>query len=100
MVAAASSVMEKRPLIKEGGKKVGKEVKDMLRGEKVARMEAGLEVAVVFLRTVRDLGAVEVILGGVGVSIKIIPVGEGVDLLTMEQISKMYVVIIAMNMVE
>ena len=100
-MAAASSVMEKRPLIKEGGKK-GKEVKDMLRGEWVARMEAGLEVAVVFffLRTVRDLGAVEVILGGVGVSIKIIPVGEGVDLLTMEQISKMYVVTVAMNMVE
>ena len=48
-MAAASSVMEKRPLIKEGGKKVGKEVKDMLRGEWVARMEAGLEVAVVFL---------------------------------------------------
>ena len=93
-------MMEKRPLIKEKGEKVGKEVKDMLRGERVARMEAGLEVAVVFLGTVRDLGAVEVILGGVGVSIKIIPVGEGVDLLTMEQISKMYVVIIAMNMVE
>ena len=96
---AASSVMEKRPLIKEGGKK-GKEVKDMLRGEWVARMEAGLEVAVVFLGTVRDLGAVEVILGVVGVSIRIIPVGEGVDLLTMEQISKMYVVTVAMNMVE
>ena len=100
-MAAASSVMEKRPMIKEGGGgKVGKEVKDMLRGERVARMEAGLEVAVVFLRTVRDLGAVEVILGGVGVSIKIIPVGEGVDLLTMEQISKMYVVTVAMNTVE
>ena len=97
---AASSVMEKRPLIKKKGEKVGKEVKDMLRGERVARMEAGLEVAVVFFGTVRDLGAVEVILGGVGVSIKIIPVGEGVDLLTMEQISKMYVVTIAMNMVE
>ena len=99
-MAAAYSVMEKRPLIKEGGKKVGKEVKDMLREERMARMEAGLEVAVVFLRTVRDLGAVEVILGGVGVSIKIIPVGEGVDLLTMEQISKMYVVTVAMNTVE
>ena len=36
----------------------------------------------------------------VGVPIEIIPVGEGADLLTMEQISKMNVVIIAMNMVE
>ena len=91
-MAAASSVMEKRPLIKEGGK----EVEDLLRGEWVG----GMEVEVVFVGALRDLGAVEVTLGGVGVPIKIIPVGEGVDLLTMEQISKMNVMIIAMNMVE
>ena len=96
VVAAASSVMEKRPLIKEGGK----EVEDLLRGEWVGGMEVGLEVEVVFVGVLRDLGAVEVTLGGVGVPIKIIPVGEGVDLLTMEQISKMNVMIIAMNMVE
>ena len=93
-MAAASSVMEKRPLIKEGGK----EVEDLLRGEWVGGMEVGLEVEVVFVGALRDLGAVEVTLGGVGVPIEIIPVG--VDLLTMEQISKMNVVIIAMNMVE
>ena len=96
VVAAASSVMEKRPLIKEGGK----EVEDLLRGEWVGGMEVGLEVEVVFVGVLRDLGAVEVTLGGVGVPIKIIPVGEGVDLLTLEQISKMNVMIIAMNMVE
>ena len=95
-MAAASSVMEKRPLIKEEGK----EVEDLLRGEWVGGMEVGLEVEVVFVGALRDLGAVEVTLGGVGVPIKIIPVGEGVDLLTMEQISKMNVMIIAMNMVE
>ena len=95
-MAAASSVMEKRPQIKEGGK----EVEDLLRGEWVGGMEVGLEVEVVFVGVLRDLGAVEVTLGGVGVPIKIIPVGEGVDLLTMEQISKMNVMIIAMNMVE
>ena len=95
-MAAASSVMEKRPLIKEGGK----EVEDLLRGEWVGGMEVGLEVEVVFVGALRDLGAVEVTLGGVGVPIEIIPVGEGVDLLTMEQISKMNVVIIVMNMVE
>lgn len=43
---------------------------------------------------------VEVTLGGVGVPIKIIPVGEGVDFLTMEQIRKMNIVVIAMNMVK
>ena len=69
-------------------------------GEWVGGMEVGLEVEVVFVGALRDLGAVEVTLGGVGVPIEIIPVGEGVDLLTMEQISKMNVVIIAMNMVE
>ena len=95
-MAAASTVMEKRPLIKEGGK----EVEDLLRGEWVGGMEVGLEVEVVFVGALRDPRAVEVTLGGVGVPIEIIPVGEGVDLLTMEQISKMNVVIIAMNMVE
>ena len=42
---AASSVMEKRPLIREGGK----EVEDMLREEWVGGMEVGLEVEVVFV---------------------------------------------------
>ena len=53
-----------------------------------------------FRGALRDLGAVEVALGGVGVPIKIIPVGEGVDFLTMEQIRKMNIVVIAMNMVK
>ena len=53
-----------------------------------------------FRGALRDLGAVEVTLGGVGVPIKIIPVGEGVDFLTMEQIRKMNIVVIAMNMVK
>ena len=44
-MAAASTVMEKRPLIKEGGK----EVEDLLRGEWVGGMEVGLEVEVVFV---------------------------------------------------
>ena len=45
-MAAASSVMEKRPLIREGG---GKEVEDMLREEWVGGKEVGLEVEVVFV---------------------------------------------------
>ena len=64
-MAAASSVMETRLLLKEGGK----EAMDMLRGEWVGSMEVGLKVAVVFVEALRDLGAVEVILGGVGVQI-------------------------------
>ena len=44
-MAAASSVMEKRPLIREGGK----EVEDMLREEWLGGKEVGLEVEVVFV---------------------------------------------------
>ena len=60
----------------------------------------GSEVVVVFVEATRELAAVEVTLEGMAELMKSFPVGEGEDLLTMEQIGKMNVVIIAMIMVE
>ena len=60
----------------------------------------GSEVGVDIVEPMSYLGEVEGILGEVEVRIKIFPVGEGEVLSTTEQISKMNVVIILLDMVE
>ena len=77
---------------------VGKEVSDIIKGERVDRFGVGLEVAVVFVHQGRDRAEVEVILGEVVGLMNIFPVGEGEVLLTMEQVSVMNVAIIALVM--
>ena len=77
---------------------VGKEVSDIIKGERVDRFGVGLEVAVVFVHQGRDRAEVEVILGEVVGLMNIFPVGEGEVLLTMEQVSLMNVAIIALVM--
>ena len=77
---------------------VGKEVSDIIKGERVEGIWVGLEVAVVFVHQGRDRAEVEVILGEVVGLMNIFPVGEGEVLLTMEQVSVMNVAIIALLM--
>ena len=77
---------------------VGKEVSDIIKGERVEGIGVGLEVAVVFVHQGRDRAEVEVILGEVVGLMNISPVGEGEVLLTMEQVSVMNVAIIALVM--
>ena len=76
----------------------GKEVSDIIKGERVEGIGVGLEVAVVFVQEGRDRAEVEVILGEVVGLMNIFPVGEGEVLLTMEQVSVMNVAIIALVM--
>ena len=76
----------------------GKEVSDIIKGERVDGIGVGLEVAVVFVHQRRDRAEVEVILGEVVGLMNIFPVGEGEVLLTMEQVSVMNVAIIALVM--
>ena len=76
----------------------GKEVSDIIKGERVEGIGVGLEVAVVFVHERRDRAEVEVILGEVVGLMNIFPVGEGEVLLTMEQVSLMNVAIIALVM--
>ena len=76
----------------------GKEVSDIIKGERVEGIGVGLEVAVVFVHQGRDRAEVEVILGEVVGLMNIFPVGEGEVLLTMEQVSLMNVAIIALVM--
>ena len=76
----------------------GKEVSDIIKGERVDGIGVGLEVAVVFVHQGRDRAEVEVILGEVVGLMNIFPVGEGEVLLTMEQVSLMNVAIIALVM--
>ena len=57
------------------------------------------EVAVAYINSTRDPAVVVVTLGEVAGLMMIFPVGEGEDLLTMEQINKMNVAIIALVMV-
>ena len=76
----------------------GKEVSDIIKGERVDGIGVGLEVAVVFVHQGRDRAEVEVILGEVVGLMNIFPVGEGEVLLTMEQVSVMNVAIIALVM--
>ena len=103
-MAAASTVMDKvlRAVLVE-------EVKDIFKEERVEMVRVGLEVAVAVVyatmrvqleATVEELEAVEVTLEEMVELKKSFPVGEGVDLLTMGQFSRMNVVLIAMNMVE
>ena len=94
---AASVIMDmmQRTLVEEGEK----EVQDIFRGERVESFLVGSEVAVVYIRSTRDQVVVVVTLGEVAGLMMIFPVGEGEDLLTMEQINKMNVAIIALVMV-
>ena len=94
-MAAAFTVMDKvlRPVLVE-------EVKDMFREDWVDMLGVGSEVVVVFVGATVELEEVEVTLGEMVQLMNSSPVGEEVDLLTMEQISKMNVVSISMSMVE
>ena len=94
---AASVIMDmmQRALVEEGEK----EVQDIFRGERVESVLVGSEVAVVYINSTRDQAVVVVTLGEVAGLMMIFPVGEGEDLLTMEQINKMNVAIIALVMV-
>ena len=94
---AASIIMDmmQRTLVEEGEK----EVQDIFRGERVESFLVGSEVAVVYINSTRDQAVVVVTLGEVAGLMMIFPVGEGEDLLTMEQINKMNVAIIALVMV-
>ena len=94
MAAAVSTVMDKvlRAVLAE-------KVKDIFKEERVEMVRVGLEVAVVYVGTV-ELEEVEVTLEETVELMKSFPVGEGEDLLTMGQISKMNVVLIGMDMVE
>ena len=95
VVVAASIVMDimQRAPVKEGEK----EVQDIFRGERVERFLVGSEVAVVYVFP-GDPAVVVVSLGEVAGLMRIFPVGEGEDLLTMEQINKMNVAMIALVM--
>ena len=104
--AAASTVMDKVL-----GAVLVEEVKDIFKEERVEMVRVGLEVAVVYVEvavvyvevTVEvtvELEAVEVTLEEMVELMNSFPVGEGVDLLTMGQISRMNVVLIGMDMVE
>ena len=86
-MAAAFTVMDKvlRPVLVE-------EVKDMFREDGVDMLGVGSEVVVVFVEATVELEEVEVTLGEMVQLMNSSPVGEEVDLLTMEQISKMNVV--------
>ena len=81
---AASSVMERLLVV---GDKEEEEVKDIFREERVARIRVDSEVAVVFVEPTTELVVVVVTLGEMEVGIKLFPVGEGEDLLTLGQIS-------------
>ena len=94
-MAAAFTVMDKvlRPVLVE-------EVKDMFKEDGVDMLGVGSEAVVVFVEATVELEEVEVTLGEMVQLMNSSPVGEEVDLLTMEQISKMNVVSISMSMVE
>ena len=94
-MAAAFTVMDKvlRPVLVE-------EVKDMFKEDGVDMLGVGSEVVVVFVEATVELEEVEVTLGEMVQLMNSSPAGEEVDLLTMEQISKMNVVSISMSMVE
>ena len=81
------------------------EVKDIFKEERVemVRVEmvrVGLEVAVVYVQVTVELEEVEVTLEEMVELMNRFLVEEGVDLLTMGQISRMNVVLIGMDMVE
>ena len=84
-----------------------KEAKDIFTEEWVDMPGVGLEVAVVYvevavvyMEVTVELEVVEVTLVEMVELMKSFPVGEGVDLSTMGQLSRMNVVLIALKMVE
>ena len=95
MAAAASTIMDKI----HSTLKI-KEVKDIFKEEWVEMLRVVSEEEVVYVEATMELEEVEVILEEMVELMNSFPVGEGVDLLTMGQISKIHVVLIAMNMVE
>ena len=76
------------------------EVKDIFKEERVEMVRVGLEVAVVYVKVTVELEAVEVTLEEMVELMNSFLVEEGVDLLTVGQISRMNVVSIGMDMVE
>ena len=76
------------------------EVKDIFKEERVEMVRVGLEVAVVYVEVTVELEAVEVTLEEMVELMNSFLVEEGVDLLTVGQISRMNVVLIGMDMVE
>ena len=76
------------------------EVKDIFKEERVEMLRAGLEVVVVYVEVTVELEAVEVTLEEMVELMNSFLVEEGVDLLTVGQISRMNVVLIGMDMVE
>ena len=76
------------------------EVKDIFKEERVEMVRVGLEVAVVYVEVTVELEAVEVTLEEMVELMNSFLVEEGVDLLTMGQISRMNVVLTGMDMVE
>ena len=76
------------------------EVKDIFKEERVEMVRVGLEVAVVYVEVTVELEAVEVTLEEMVELMNSFLVGEGVDLLTVGQISRIIVVLIGMDMVE
>ena len=93
--AATSTVMDKVL-----GTVLVEEVKDIFKGERVEMVRVGLEVAVVYVEVTVELEAVEVTLEEMVELMNSFLVEEGVDLLTVGQISRMNVVSIGMDMVE
>ena len=93
--AAASTVMDKVL-----GAFLVEEVKDIFKEERVEMVRVGLEVAVVYVEVTVELEAVEVTLEEMVELMNSFLVEEGVDLLTMGQISRMNVVLTGMDMVE
>ena len=101
-MAAASTVMEvvlRAVLVKEAKDIFTEEWVDMPGvGSEVAVVY--VEVAVVYMEVTVELEVVEVTLVEMVELMKSFPVGEGVDLSTMGQLSRMNVVLIALKMVE
>ena len=96
MVAAAASTVMDKVL----GALLVEEVKDIFKEERVKMVRVGLEVVVVYVEVTMELEAVEVTLEEMVELMNSFLVEEGVDLLTMGQISRMNVVLIGMDMVE
>ena len=82
------------------GEEEVKVAKDFSMVERVERITVGSEVAAEIQLTLGELAAVEVTLGELDVLMKIPLVVVEEDLLTVEQIRKMNVVIIQLEMVE
>ena len=97
MVAAAAALTVMEVVLRAV---LVKEAKDIFTEEWVDMPGVGSEVAVVYVEVTVELEVVEVTLVEMVELMKSFPVGEGVDLLIMGQISKMNVVLITLKMVE